>query len=427
MKGRRIYILFLCVFVWVAGARADGPFRAHRYDSFRGLAVDSTNIVFMGNSITDMHDWAEAFANPHILNRGVSGALSCEVLANLDPVIAGRPAKFFLMIGTNDLGSDTLPQQVADNVRKIVQRFRRESPRTELYIQSILPSTVGKRTLELEQETNNLLKEIAQQEGVRYIDLWDALSGICTDEQLSLDGLHLTVAGYKVWCDSIAPYVGRGSVYPSNTTTLQQSAGLWGSFGMRATYGSVLPLNVGDELFFGDEMVKCGEWRELTGNLQLKNRGTGWGYDGTANSVAITRSMVTATFANAGDCTGKLRRIVLYTGTGDVNGTTSLDTIFEQYRALVNDIRTHAPTTPIAIVSLMPTIEKSKRVKRFNLLLKRWCETTTNLSYIDIYSPLSKNGKPNRKYYQGNYLMGQGYRVVADKVTDACAERREHE
>ena len=34
---------------------ADGPFRNHRYDSFKVLDVTSDNIVFIGNSITDMH------------------------------------------------------------------------------------------------------------------------------------------------------------------------------------------------------------------------------------------------------------------------------------------------------------------------------------------------------------------------------------
>lgn len=55
---------------------ADGPFRHHRYDAFKALRVNSDNIVFVGNSITNMHEWCEAFGNPKVLNRGNSDAFS---------------------------------------------------------------------------------------------------------------------------------------------------------------------------------------------------------------------------------------------------------------------------------------------------------------------------------------------------------------
>lgn len=412
VKYKFYVIVYVFVFVCVYVSRADGPFRAHRYDSFRVLTVDSTNIVFVGNSITDMHDWAEAFGNPRILNRGVSGALSAEVLANLDPIIAGHPKKVFLMIGTNDLGSGVAPQQVADNVRAMLRRFRNESPQTDVYLQSILPSTVGTRTLELERETNRLLKDIAQQEGAHYIDLWDALLGICSDKEISLDGLHLTAAGYKIWCDSLAQYVGNRSVYPSNTAAMQQSAGLWGSFGMRAGYSSVWPLNMGDELFFGDEMVKCGEWRELTGNPQIKNRGTGWGYDGTAHSIAITQAMVNVSL-DSPRWQQPPRKIMVYTGTGNVNGDAPLDSIFAQYQTLVRSIQTKAPNTPVVVLSLMPTENGNVRVHQFNRLLKRWCARQPQISFVDIYHPLARGHRADPRYFRGDYLVGAGYLRVA--------------
>ena len=53
---------FLAALLCTASAIfADLPFRNHRYDSFRVLDVTSDNIVFIGNSITDMHCWHEAF------------------------------------------------------------------------------------------------------------------------------------------------------------------------------------------------------------------------------------------------------------------------------------------------------------------------------------------------------------------------------
>ena len=55
-------------------AAADLPFRLHRYDAFKATPTGNSSIVFMGNSITNMHEWREAFGNdPRIVNRGNSG------------------------------------------------------------------------------------------------------------------------------------------------------------------------------------------------------------------------------------------------------------------------------------------------------------------------------------------------------------------
>lgn len=412
VKYKFYAIVYVFVFVCVYVSRADGPFRAHRYDSFRVLTVDSTNIVFVGNSITDMHDWAEAFGNPRILNRGVSGALSAEVLANLDPIIAGHPKKVFLMIGTNDLGSGVAPQQVADNVRAMLRRFRNESPQTDVYLQSILPSTVGTRTLEAEQETNRLLRDVAAAEGATYVDLWDLLYDICENNQHSLDGLHLKASGYQLWCNHIASLVGTACLYPQQTSTVEQTGGLWGSFGMRATYCSMWPVSSQDVLFFGDEMVKCGEWRELLHDEHVKNRGTGWGYDGTANSIAITQAMVNVSLDQP-QWQQPPRKIMVYTGTGNVNGDAPLDSIFAQYQTLVRSIQTKAPNTPVVVLSLMPTENGNVRVPQFNRLLKRWCARQPQISFVDIYHPLARGHRADPRYFRGDYLVGAGYLRVA--------------
>ena len=69
-------------------AWADEPFRNHRYDSFKTLAPAEGSIIFIGNSITDMHCWPEAFKTSKgeylpIVNRGNSGTYSTEQSDNL--------------------------------------------------------------------------------------------------------------------------------------------------------------------------------------------------------------------------------------------------------------------------------------------------------------------------------------------------------
>ena len=168
---KKFYLALLAALLSAVTAWADEPFRRHRYDGFKALTTNEESIVFIGNSITNMHEWWEAFDNPAILNRGTSGAVSDEMLDNLETVLAGRPAKIFLMIGTNDLGTAGLntAAHVAGNVRAALTRCRRESPATQVYVQSILPSR--QRSLALQRETNDSLRKICTETGATYVDL----------------------------------------------------------------------------------------------------------------------------------------------------------------------------------------------------------------------------------------------------------------
>lgn len=170
---QRLWTFLACLIASTALVFADLPFRNHRYDAFKVLDVKSDHIVFIGNSITNMHAWCEAFGNPKVINRGVSGAVSDETIANLEGILRGQPAKAFLMIGTNDLGTNGInnPERVAQKVKHILNRFKKESPQTKLFVQSILPSKSGIRTLEAEQATNALIKELCSEMGATYIDL----------------------------------------------------------------------------------------------------------------------------------------------------------------------------------------------------------------------------------------------------------------
>lgn len=383
---------------------ADIPFREHRFGALEAQACTPDDILFVGNSITDMFPWGEAFASDHVLNRGVSGALSGEVLQHIDNFVAGQPRKVFLMIGTNDLGSGIAPKTVADNIDRIVERIQTVSPRSEVYLQSILPSNVGTRTLDQEQETNELIKAIARDRNLNYIDLWDDLLPILDDPDISYDRLHATVEGYRIWCEKLEPYIG---IRPNFVSRPVRNGGLAGSHGMRATYFSQMPVRPDDVLFFGDEMVKGGEWNELVHNAHILNRGSGWGYDGTSNSIAICRSLVEATL---GETSVRPRAVILYTGCGNVNGDQPLRKVKAQYRALADVVRQHQPTEGIVLVSLLPTRDSNPRIQRFNRWLRRYA-SRTGVRYLDLGSSLDA-----ATCFQGNYLNGKGYAEVARQI-----------
>ena len=422
---KKLYAILVCLMAAIWPAVADLPFRNHRYDAFNVLPITSDNIVFIGNSITNMHEWWEAFGGQHqIVNRGVSGATSDETLANIEAIASGRPKKVFMMIGTNDLataGKNTT-EYVLQNVKLMVERFKKTSPNTQIYIQSILPSKL--RDEALQKATNVALQALCQQESLTYIDLWDDLISLQSSTTHTLDYLHLKASAYKIWCNKIAPYIGdEGNpitcIYPSNAETAQNQAGLGGSNGMRATIFSMLPVQKDDIFIIGDEMISSGEWHELLRSSKVKNRGCGWGYPGLdINGIS---SMIPAILnTTSGSC--EPAHVVLYAGAGDLNGSTEMSTLKTKYEAIVTQIKTLAPKAQVHLLGLLPTnnaTTNNNRVVPFNTFLSELAAAQENVNYIATYAAMSNGDVANTAYFSGNYLYGKGYVKVAQIMAQA--------
>lgn len=422
-------LTLLCLLCTICmGARADELFRQHRYDTFKVEPIDEHSIVFVGNSITDMHLWEEAFGNdPRIVNRGNSGGKSAEILANVRSYCVGHPAKIFLLIGINDKPAASNQEEIVDNIRQTVATICEVSPSTQIYVQSILPSgRDGFSTPADIARCNAAIKQMLENHypDVTYIDIYSRLLGkVNNGGDYSFDLLHLTAASYAIWTKELEQYLpGCTSVYPSDTEVKQTRSSLpHDSFGMRGTYFSMMPVTPDDVLFFGDEMVKNGAWNELLRNYNVKNRGTNWGYDHTSNSMAYTAGNIDCTFAPVEGITKKCpRQVLLYTGTGEVNNERiPVTEAIETYKGLVAKLRDYtSTTTKISLVSLMPTQGYDNgRVRTFNKALADLAATDPYLEFVDIYSPLATaEGAARLCYFPAcnGYLYGDGYIVVAN-------------
>lgn len=199
-----------------AQQRKHTTYYEQRATLFDELETSKKDIIFLGNSITDGGEWSELFQNRHCKNRGISGDVCDGVLDRLTTVTKGQPAKVFLMIGINDLGRGGHPDTVAMKTRQIVRRIKAESPRTKIYIQSILPTNdhyglFGGHTARWKDipVTNELLRHVAEEEGVTYIDLFSLFANEEGKMNInySNDGLHLTGKGYTVWRDAVKKYL----------------------------------------------------------------------------------------------------------------------------------------------------------------------------------------------------------------------------
>ena len=425
-------VALLCA---ISTVLADGPFRNHRYDSFKALSVTSDNILFIGNSITDMHCWPEVFVTSNgdylpIVNRGNSGTYSTEQSDNLESYINGKPKKVFMMIGTNDIatsgGLNFSPEQVLAYVKSIVTRIHARSPQTKIYLYSILKNKTGNRVETTWLKANELTKAYADAtEGVTYIDLYDKLANVANGGTWSYDNLHLTAGAYQAWASTICEYLAEGEtysvscVYPENTLTVQNRGGLSNaSHGMRATYFSCLPIKSNDVLVFGDSFIKNGEWQEFLGNRNVKNRGTGWGNSG---EISTTSGIVDATFATI-DGVEKTapKAIFLYTGTGDCTGSTDIATVKTNYKALVDKLAEKAPDAKIYLMAICPrnNAAHNTRIAELNAYMKSIA--TGNIRFVDTCTPMLNEGAVNSKYvFSNDYIGGLAYVKIANLMKEA--------
>lgn len=183
---------------------------------FRSYPNSTKDIIFLGNSITAGTDWAELLGNPHCRNRGISGDITYGILARLDEVTEGKPAKVFLLIGINDIQHNTPDSIIIANYRTIVQRIRSASPRTKIYVQTLLP--VNNTFTQFKNHYNKDGHIVAVNDGIRQIAAEEKLTCIelnkpfqdaegKLDRNLTMDGLHLNAEGYKRWAALLKPYL----------------------------------------------------------------------------------------------------------------------------------------------------------------------------------------------------------------------------
>jgi lysophospholipase L1-like esterase len=178
---------------------------------FKQLPIQKKPIVFLGNSITEVGPWQEVTAMSNVINRGISGDNSFGVFHRLDEILALKPSKVFLAIGVNDIKRGTPLPVIAQNYERIIHKISKDSPKTKLYLQSVLPVAEpmlasiydlirNKKIISL----NGMLKALSEKYRLPYVDLYqDVFVG--KDGQLiktlSTDGLHLQPEAYILWAD----------------------------------------------------------------------------------------------------------------------------------------------------------------------------------------------------------------------------------
>lgn len=206
-------VIGLMLSSFIAGAQSwDSSYQTTYYEQkvtlFRLLPDTKGEIVFLGNSITDIGEWSEIWQNSKVKNRGISGDITFGVLARLDEVLSAKPKKLFVMIGVNDIARNIPDAVILNNYRRLIDRVQSESPKTKLVMQSVLPTNDQFKPFKNHygkddhiRAVNAGLRQLCTERGVGFVDLYsqflDAAGRL--DKQYTNDGLHLNGPGYMLW------------------------------------------------------------------------------------------------------------------------------------------------------------------------------------------------------------------------------------
>lgn len=180
--------------------------------------VMDENIVFLGDSITDFYDLEKYYPDLKVVNSGVDGNLTEDILEDMEErVYQYNPSKVILLIGTNDIQQGFDSEEIISNIEKILENIKENRPYATLYLQSIYPvvegeDMVGIRTNQLIYEINQSLESYCEKQDITYIDLYPLLLDPESSEDMledgyTEDGLHLNDSGYEVVTNEISKYI----------------------------------------------------------------------------------------------------------------------------------------------------------------------------------------------------------------------------
>ena len=170
------------------------------------------NIIFFGDSITAGYDLNKYYSNKHIVNKGISGNKTEDLLNRIETdVFQYNPSKVIVLIGINDLTHGVDSDDILLNIESIINEIQLNRPKTKIYIESIYPVGVNRKDVDNKaiKDLNIKIKKLCKLSDVIYINVFDHL----IDKEGNLkktytrDDLHLTNLGYLKVTSVLSEYV----------------------------------------------------------------------------------------------------------------------------------------------------------------------------------------------------------------------------
>ncbi len=187
-------------------------YHQQRLAIFKKEPTTKGKIIFLGDSHIEFGDWKKHLKDSSIVNRGIAGDNTFGVLARLQDVTDRQPSKVFICLGINDVSKNIPKEVIVKNIVAMAKRIKRASPKTQIFVHSILPTNDAVKKEypdaysknDRARQVNGQLKIDALKNGFIYVDLYSKFqdtNGKLNPAYAYEDGLHLNANGYKLWME----------------------------------------------------------------------------------------------------------------------------------------------------------------------------------------------------------------------------------
>ena len=211
---RRILVALLALVITLPAMAQSGfgDYYDCRLAAHRKAGMPKGAVVWMGDSLTEQAWWSFLTKEKPLVNRGIGGDNTRGMLARLPEILEFAPRKMFLMAGVNDLSGNRPVEEVAQNIRKMLEMVRERVPSCEVYLQSVitpnnevLAYAYIKNKQHLMVELNEKLKAMCDEGLATWVDLRPLLHNEKGElkEELTKDGIHLHPDAYVMWVDHL--------------------------------------------------------------------------------------------------------------------------------------------------------------------------------------------------------------------------------
>lgn len=166
------------------------------------------------------------------------------------------------------------------------------------------------------------------------------------------------------------------------------------------------PTKPGGVVFVGSSSIRM--WKTLKQDFPNTNTvHRGFGGSQMVDCIMYVDQLVTR---------HKPRKVVVYEGDNDVGGGKSAERVLKDFKTLVGLIHDRVPDAEIGFIAIKPSRARWKlwpEMAKANKLVKKLCETSDKLQYLDIATPMldENGGQPAADWFiaDGLHMRPKGY------------------
>jgi lysophospholipase L1-like esterase len=164
-------------------------------------------ILFVGDSLIAYFDWQECFPDYSCVNLGVPGQTVAGCQGQVAQIIERHPRTdiVVLMIGTNNLIMSEYG--FLGDYEQLLGDLHDAYPNAVILACSLLPLELPWLAPSAVGRLNDILKELANQDGGVYLDICEAFLAGETRACFVEDGVHLSNEGYRRWSAVLADWL----------------------------------------------------------------------------------------------------------------------------------------------------------------------------------------------------------------------------